>query len=298
MEVDGASLKEEAAYTDACAGDGTVTDYSDVITVENSNTGLGYLVDSCVSGYFWEIGGYDAEGYAIYVLPGYDATLYNITFNIATSQWEMDWGTYDNGIVFTSTGGYTIDCNDTSTVSIQSGFYCNDPGEQVFSCYDTNSGEDVYTLERTFTATDGCNESSCTVTYTWTEQSAQATSTADASEDALPQTPAPISSSSQAAPGEGEDMGVDLDFTAFPVPFDRDVNVKFNFEFDTDVTIEVHDTRGLLVKSMTLNNVRANTEIKKSFDLSRAGDQLFYITVTTNQGSVTKKAVSSNMKRR
>ena len=95
-----------------------------------------------------------------------------------------------------------------------------------------------------------------------------------------------------------QDLGVELDFMAYPVPFDRDVNVKFNFEFDTDVTIEVHDTRGLLVKSMTLNNVRANTEIKKSFDLSRAGDQLFYITVTTNQGSVTKKAVSSNMKRR
>ena len=94
------------------------------------------------------------------------------------------------------------------------------------------------------------------------------------------------------------DSMVELDFTAFPVPFDSVVSVKFNFEFDTDVTIEVHDTRGLLVKSMTLNNVRANTEIKKSFDLSRAGDQLFYITVTTNQGSVTKKAVSSNMKRR
>ena len=102
---------------------------------------------------------------------------------------------------------------------------------------------------------------------------------------------------SQAAPDEVK-IGVELDFLAYPVPFDRDVNVKFNFEFDTDVTIEVHDTRGLLVKSMTLNNVRANTEIKKSFDLSRAGDQLFYITVTTNQGSVTKKAVSSNMKRR
>jgi len=32
LEVKGASLKEEAAYTDACAGDGVVTDYSDVLT--------------------------------------------------------------------------------------------------------------------------------------------------------------------------------------------------------------------------------------------------------------------------
>ena len=92
-------------------------------------------------------------------------------------------------------------------------------------------------------------------------------------------------------------MAMELDFTAYPVPFDRDVNVKFNFEFDTDVTIDIHDTRGLLVKSLSLTNVRAGSDVKKSFDLSRAGDQLFYITVTTNQGSVTKKVVSSNMKR-
>jgi len=95
-----------------------------------------------------------------------------------------------------------------------------------------------------------------------------------------------------------QDFGVELDFAAYPVPFDRDVNVKFNFEFDTDVTIDVHDTKGLLVKSLSLTNVRAGSDVKKSFDLSRAGDQLFYITVTTNQGSVTKKVVSSNMKRR
>ena len=103
---------------------------------------------------------------------------------------------------------------------------------------------------------------------------------------------------SNQAQAEDANADIKIDFTAYPVPFDRDVNVKFNFEFDTDVTINIHDTKGLLVKSLTLNNVRANSDVKKSFDLSRAGDQLFYITVTTNQGSVTKKVVSSNIKRR
>ena len=153
-------------------------------------------------------------------------------------------------------------------------------------------------LTRTFTASDGCNESSCDVSYNWTEidEETPVLSSSLPRLNGLPKVERPTQT--QAGSNEGEAMGVELDFMAYPVPFDRDINVKFNFEFDTDVVIDIHDTRGLLVKSVTLNNVRANSDVKKSFDLSRAGDQLFYITVTTNRGSVTKKAVSSNMKRR
>ena len=140
----------------------------------------------------------------------------------------------------------------------------------------------------TFFVTDECgNDNETTSTYELNPQDPVGVSN-DNDEDSM----------SLAGSNEGEAMGVELDFMAYPVPFDRDINVKFNFEFDTDVVIDIHDTRGLLVKSVTLNNVRANSDVKKSFDLSRAGDQLFYITVTTNRGSVTKKAVSSNMKRR
>ena len=131
-------------------------------------------------------------------------------------------------------------------------------------------------LIRTFTASDGCNESTCSVTYTWSVEE---------------------SSPTQAAPDQ-DAKGVELDFKTYPVPFDSSVNVKFNFEFDTDITVEVHDTKGLLVKSMTINGVKRGSEVSRKLDLSRGADQLFYITVTTNQGSVTKKVVSSNIKRR
>ena len=100
-----------------------------------------------------------------------------------------------------------------------------------------------------------------------------------------------------APPAHSMEDAVEIDFRAFPVPFDREVTIAFDFEFDTDVTINVHDTRGLLVVSETMNNVRANSRRSTKLDLSRGGDQIFYVTVTTNQGSVTKKIVSSGMKR-
>ncbi|MEZ4797819.1 MAG: T9SS type A sorting domain-containing protein [Flavobacteriaceae bacterium] len=110
-------------------------------------------------------------------------------------------------------------------------------------------------------------------------------------------TETPCNNQAQANDTTGDSM-VELDFTAFPVPFDREVSVKFNFEFDTDVTIEVHDTKGLLIMSETLKGVRKGSDTMRKLDLSKGADQLFYITVTTNQGSVTKKVVSSNIRRR
>jgi len=171
------------------------------------------------------------------------------------------------------------------------GGYC---GTATLAC---QSGNVVgYNLARTFVATDGCNSTECTINYTWSvENNNPPTNPAPNGEPGYGTKGAP---QAQAAPGEGEDMGVELDFTAFPVPFDSVVSVKFNFEFDTDVTIEVHDTKGLLIMSETLKGVRKDSDTTRKLDLSKGADQLFYITVTTNQGSVTKKVVSSMIKRR
>jgi hypothetical protein len=89
---------------------------------------------------------------------------------------------------------------------------------------------------------------------------------------------------------------VKIDFTAFPVPFDNEVNIAYSFEFDTNVTIELFDTKGLQVYSETNKNYVTGSNGKSTFDLSRYSSQMFYVKLTTSQGSVIKKIVSSGKK--
>ena len=278
MEVDGASLKEEAAYTDACAGDGETTDYSDDTSVEGQLKRTFTATDGCNEStctvtYTWEIE--EPCDSIIFV-----SNCWTVTYNLT--------GTDGDGYAEYSTGYFNDGGNGFDYYmyydEIDGRWEAYEGSYLAFVSYDNSKVPSIYLAQwQDYTNCSPLVDILCGDVPTTAPSYSQYYNYAHNEE-----------SSAEAAP----DMGVELDFMAYPVPFDRDVNVKFNFEFDTDVTIEVHDTRGLLVKSMTLNNVRANTEIKKSFDLSRAGDQLFYITVTTNQGSVTKKAVSSNMKRR
>lgn len=297
LEVKGASLKEEAAYTDACAGGGVVTDYSDVLTeIQGGNSTMLF------STVHWlitmNLSGVDQNGYDYY-----DGTIdnspsgyytYTLTFNTNSGQWELneyyDYGNTFNFTVFTSDSQEKSPPCDISE-------YVAGPisglGTEQVSC----QGSSVvgYNLARTFVATDGCNSTECTINYTWTvEQGPAPTNPAPSGENGVG---AGIQSQAQANDTTVDSM-VELDFTAFPVPFDSVVSVKFNFEFDTDVTIEVHDTKGLLIMSETLKGVRKDSDTTRKLDLSKGADQLFYITVTTNQGSVTKKVVSSMIKRR
>ena len=87
-----------------------------------------------------------------------------------------------------------------------------------------------------------------------------------------------------------------IDFTAYPVPFDNEVNISYTFEFDTNVTIELFDTKGLQVFSETNKSYVTGSKGKSTFDLSRYSSQMFYVTLTTSQGSVTKKIVASGRK--
>ena len=84
---------------------------------------------------------------------------------------------------------------------------------------------------------------------------------------------------------------------AYPVPFNKEVTLSYKIEYDTDVQLTVHDTKGLLVYSETMRNYRKNTDIEQNLNLSNRGDQMFYVTLTTSKGSVTKKIISSNKKR-
>jgi hypothetical protein len=150
-----------------------------------------------------------------------------------------------------------------------------------------------YTLVRTFTATDTCgNVGECSVTYTWSEGYDYQVPQADnvGGDDGI--------GAGMQDDETARQSQVELDFTAYPVPFDKEVTISYNFDFDTDVKVEVYDTKGLLVMTNTNNNYTRGTKGKTKLDLSRGADQLFYVTVTTSQGSVTKKIVSSTLKRR
>jgi HYR domain len=106
--------------------------------------------------------------------------------------------------------------------------------------------------------------------------------------DTVPVAPA------QAAADSGD---VTLDFRAYPVPFNKDVNILYNFKFDTDVAIEVYDTKGLLVLRKDVKGYRSGSDM--TLPLSIIGsDQLYYVKLITNRGTVIKKIVSSNVNKR
>ena len=84
-----------------------------------------------------------------------------------------------------------------------------------------------------------------------------------------------------------------VDFTAYPVPFESEVNLKYSFDYDTDINIEVFDMKGALVrKAENRSYIKGTTETTK-IDLSRTDNQMFFVRLTTKQGTIIKKIVSS-----
>ncbi|MCK0109847.1 BspA family leucine-rich repeat surface protein, partial [Flavobacteriaceae bacterium S0825] len=84
-----------------------------------------------------------------------------------------------------------------------------------------------------------------------------------------------------------------LDFKAYPVPFNQDVTLSYNFEFDTEVTVEVYDTKGLLVLS---KKVAYKADVDATMPLRINGaDQMYYVKLITNNGTVTKKILASKL---
>ncbi|MCK0180655.1 T9SS type A sorting domain-containing protein, partial [Flavobacteriaceae bacterium S0862] len=143
-----------------------------------------------------------------------------------------------------------------------------------------------YSITRTFTATDGCNNSAnCDVKYTYYELANGETS--DKNTDIT--LPDYIENNSSAANDSGD---ATVDFRAYPVPFNGEVTIAYNFNFDTDVTVEVYDTKGMLVLSKEASYLRG-TDATMPLAIN-GSDQMYYIKVITNQGTMTKKVVATS----
>ncbi|MBJ6369406.1 T9SS type A sorting domain-containing protein [Snuella sedimenti] len=83
-----------------------------------------------------------------------------------------------------------------------------------------------------------------------------------------------------------------VDFTAYPVPFDEEVNIKYSFDYETDVTIEVFDMKGALVRKAKNTNYMKGMSATTKMNLSGTDNQMFFVRLTTNAGTLVKKIVS------
>lgn len=90
--------------------------------------------------------------------------------------------------------------------------------------------------------------------------------------------------------------GRNVNFTAYPVPFDKKVNIRYAFDYETNIKIEVFDIKGTLIKTAINNNYIKGTSDRTQLDLSEASNQLFFVRLTTSNGTVVKKIVSSSLK--
>jgi len=178
----------------------------------------------------------------------------------------------------------TDNCNDT----VQSIVYGH-----IYGFYPeaTNTGYvRQFVLRLDYSVADTCGNTAATVTVFWTYTAdVPWTNGARTSSPELEQSEQDGGAPSSA--NDGDD--VSLDFQAYPVPFNKDVTVKYMFEFDTNVTVEVYDTRGLLVMSKTAA-YSAGTDATMPLSIN-GSDQMYYVKLITNKGTVTKKILASKL---
>jgi hypothetical protein len=82
-------------------------------------------------------------------------------------------------------------------------------------------------------------------------------------------------------------------FDVYPVPFKEELNVKYNLEKESEVTIEIFDIRGVLLQTMNDTRGYNEKEVKLNLNFARNSGQVYFVKVTTNQGSEVKKVVST-----
>lgn len=84
-----------------------------------------------------------------------------------------------------------------------------------------------------------------------------------------------------------------IGFDAYPVPFKDMLTIRYNFDYLSDVKIEVFNSQGFRVLSKTDTNSYLNKEVALDLHLNKGKEQMYIVKLTTNQGSSTKKVMSS-----
>jgi hypothetical protein len=85
-----------------------------------------------------------------------------------------------------------------------------------------------------------------------------------------------------------------VDFKAYPVPFVDEVSVSYTFDYDTDVKIDVYDMKGALVRQAVDGSYAKGTVGTTKIDLSRTDNQMYFVRVTTKEGTLVKRVISTS----
>ncbi len=82
-------------------------------------------------------------------------------------------------------------------------------------------------------------------------------------------------------------------FEAFPVPFKDQLTIKYEFDYQSKVKIEVFNSQGALVYSMTDKDPYLNKEVILNIGSTLEQEQVYIVKLTTDRGSSTKTVMSS-----
>ena len=85
-----------------------------------------------------------------------------------------------------------------------------------------------------------------------------------------------------------------VSFEAYPVPFKNQLTIKYKFDYSSDVKIELIDYQGVTVFSENDSNSYLDKEVSLSFKFKREKEQVYFVRLTTSQGSAIKKILSSS----
>lgn len=90
-----------------------------------------------------------------------------------------------------------------------------------------------------------------------------------------------------------ETKSENVTFTAYPVPFKENINIRYNFNYKTNARIEIYDLRGRLLMTHDDPDAYFDKEVTLETKFNHSEMQIFFVKVTTDKGSTTKKIIST-----